>query len=76
MNYRALFRGKVIEVRVPAGSHVKAGDIVAKITTTDKKGRPDPGSTAIKAPCSGTVHVFVDQGGNFDEDQPLFRVEP
>jgi multidrug resistance efflux pump len=45
---------------------------------TDKNGKSvTAGTTApIHAPFSGVMQVFLDQGDQFDEGDPIFRIDP
>lgn len=75
--YRAMHSGTVTQLNVADGEHIDAGKVVARTMWTDERGRSLTGglSVPIKAPVSGVVRVYVQQGAKFEENQPLFRIE-
>ncbi|HKC66298.1 MAG TPA: hypothetical protein VKB86_21830 [Pyrinomonadaceae bacterium] len=76
--YRALHRGTVTSLNVQDGDYIRGGTVVAKTMWTDERGRSLTGgmSTPIKAPFDCVVRLFVKVGDQFDENEPLFHVEP
>jgi biotin carboxyl carrier protein len=75
--YHALYHGTVTQLNVRHGDRVEAGDVIAKTMRTDERGRSlTAGLDApIHAPAKGIVYVWIEQGGEFDEGDPLFRIE-
>lgn len=78
MTYRAVFPGRVTELSVSTGAYVTKGQLIARVTWTDERGRPAAGSTnvAITAPADGTVEIFVTPNSQFLQGEALFRVDP
>ena len=78
MTYRALWPGKVTELNCSTGSYIGKGNLVAQLMWTDKNGKSVTGGTTapIHAPFSGVMQVFLDQGDQFDEGDPIFKIDP
>lgn len=78
MTYRAQFQGRLTEVGASSGAYVTRGQLIARVTWTDERGRPTTGGTdvAITAPASGTVVIFVAPNSQFLKGEPLFRLDP
>jgi hypothetical protein len=78
MTYRAMHRGKVTELNASNGAYVPKGYVIARTMWTDERGKSVTGGTAapINAPFNGIVQVFIEQNSMFDENQPLFRIDP
>jgi len=78
MTYRAQFQGKLTALGASSGASVSRGQLIAKVTWTDERGRPTTGGTdvAITAPANGTVVSFVAPNSQFLEGEPLFRLDP
>ena len=78
MTYRAQFQGRLTELGASSGAYVSRGQLIAKVTWTDERGRPTAGGTdvAITAPGNGTVVIFVAPNSQFLQGEPLFRLDP
>ena len=78
MTYRAQFQGTLTALGASSGAYVTRGQMIAKVTWTDERGRPTAGGTdvAITAPANGTVIVFVGPNSQFLKNEPLFRLDP
>jgi biotin carboxyl carrier protein len=75
--YSALYHGTVTRINVRHGDRVEAGEVIAKIMQTDERGRSRTAGldAPIHAPAKGIVYVWVEECSEFDEGEPLFRIE-
>lgn len=78
MTYRAQFQGRLTALGASTGTYVTRGQIIARVTWTDERGRPSAGGTdvAITAHANGTVVIFVAPNSQFLQGEPLFRLDP